>query len=338
MLDHMLVRALTLQDQDLGERESKTEANNQTQTGKQKQSTSQNAQTQSQAGNGKGKYGYAAVGAVGDEYTGVSLLLSSELKKACCGSEVLYWYAQELLVFLEGGLGATGETVLASRARRLRQELESAAVFEGDDKREGSSKKLRNAAAFGLKLGGLYGDDLQQKEGVSVGVGVGAGAGMSVKQELYASLKEGGISETVAGRLLTAYLGTNGDADADADSDSGLLSADNLRNLNAPLFYLRHAQIMKYLIKGLMNPEKAKGAFRGRYAKLLALCCACDDTQTDLSVLHWNSISEENKNKSVNSVSLGGQQQQAIPSSAAQSIAAVALATALESIAGKFEF
>ena len=79
-------------------------------------------------------------------------------------------YAQELLVFLEGALdlesgprGVTREKEgerhirrrLGGRARRLRQELENAAVFEGDDKREGSSQKLRNASAFGLKVSAL---------------------------------------------------------------------------------------------------------------------------------------------------------------------------------------
>lgn len=222
--------------------------------------------------------------------------LTEDLKRSCCSSEYMFLYANRLFLEVEQGLTDEMEAERAKagpeaghssslqirmeifsglrcKVRRLRQELEGAAIWNG----LADGTRLDGTAQFALRLAGTFAP--------TATITANSSAESVIVFELSDMLKANAMSATHAQRLCQQYLqlppGESGDETTVTDTHLGALPA--------PLHYLRHPQVLKLCVDALIHPQHANQA-PARVATLLALACVHDDapaaTAASMTTLH----------------------------------------------------
>lgn len=143
------------------------------------------------------------------------------------------------------------------KVRRLRQELEEAAVW---GKRDQQSHHLNNLATYALRLINTFSSAFNGNKNGHVKL---------IWSELLDLLKKDTASVVNLQRLYAHYMKIDICADFDKLSP---ISESNIRNLSAPLSYLREPQVLRLFVDALLHPTKQ---LRNDLiaAKLLALSC-----------------------------------------------------------------
>ena len=216
------------------------------------------------------------------------VLLTEDLKRSCCSSEYMFLYANRLFLQVEQNLADELEEVrnkaarggqdesyfqnlaeiysgLRCKVRRLRQELEGAAIWT--DLTDGV--RLNATSQFALCLSGIYAPASAPTANSS--------AEAVVVFELADLLRTNEMSAGHAQRLCQQYLSLS----SKEDVDSANVTAEHLRSLPAPLHLLRHPQVLKLSVDALIHPLRSMGS-PARVATLLALACVHDDGSSDL--------------------------------------------------------
>jgi len=241
-------------------------------------------------------------------------VLTEDLKRSCCSSEYMFLYANRLFAQVEQGLQGEmdalasdeegGDAAVKSSAqlrreiysglrckvRRLRQELEGAAIWRGAA--DNASGRLDPTSQFALRLAGTYVSQaaaaaiaLSSSSTSSTTAASAAASVAVVVNELADMLKTNEMTSVHAQRLCMHYLRLTPRDDASTVA----VTADMLANLPAPLHLLRHPQILRQCVDTLVHPahalpDAASGGAQ-RVAKLLALACVVDDGSSELSAV-----------------------------------------------------
>jgi hypothetical protein len=212
------------------------------------------------------------------------------LKRMCCNTEYMFLYTVALLAQVDVRLGEEivdeefrrtavggaegGDTDLADRGesallvrrrklRRIRQELEDAAVWQ---KRDASSGALTNEARFALKLLGTY----TKAPGEAQAEGV-------LKAELLDMVRGNQATSAHVQRILGCYFG-----DAAGDPDGWVPTDAVLAQLGPTVHYLRSPVVLDLLVRALVHPtKKLPHNMSRRTAKLLALACGSGYEEVD---------------------------------------------------------
>jgi hypothetical protein len=147
------------------------------------------------------------------------------------------------------------------KVRRLRQELEEAAVW---GKRDQQSHHLNNLATYALRLINSFSSAFNGNKNGPIKL---------IWSELLDLLKKDTASVVNLQRLYAHYMKMDIGGDFDKLSP---ISESNLRNLSAPLSYLREPQVLRLLVDALLHPtnQLRNGVIA---AKLLSLSCTFNE-------------------------------------------------------------
>lgn len=226
--------------------------------------------------------------------------LTENLKRSCCSSEYMFLYANRLFAQVEqilldeeqalaemametevltSGGGKSSAVVrceiylgLRCKVRRLRQELEGAAIWRnvGD-----SAGRMDQASQFAMRLAGTF------VSNQTAATNNNTSPSAAVVYEIGDMLKTNEVTIVHIQRLCMHYFRLP----FTANGSEYTITKETLRDLPAPLFYLRHPQVLKLCIDALIHPLRLLQEGTSRVAKLLALACAFDDGFSELRSL-----------------------------------------------------